>query len=100
VTVGGFLSGDILSFTNTSSTTFGNIAGADTSGTLTLTSSGATATLAQWTAALRSIAYSFSSGDPTGGGVHTSRAVSWTVNDGVAAAPAPPAPWPSPPRPF
>ena len=86
VTVGGFLSGDILSFTNTSSTTFGNIAGADTSGTLTLTSSGATATLAQWTAALRSIAYSFSSGDPTGGGVHTSRAVSWTVNDGVAAS--------------
>ena len=86
VSVGGYVAGDILSFTNTSVATFGNITGVYASGTLTLTSSGASATLAQWTTALTSIAYSFSSGDPTGGGVHTSRAISWTVSDGVAAS--------------
>ncbi|MGN6315471.1 DUF4347 domain-containing protein, partial [Trinickia sp.] len=50
---------DVLSFTNTSATTFGNISAAYNagSGILTLTSSGGTATLAQWQAALRAVTY-------------------------------------------
>src|SRR5262249_28247800 len=50
----GFLTGDVLAFTNTSSSTYGNIAANynAATGVLTLTSAGATATLAQWQAAL------------------------------------------------
>ncbi|MDO7845075.1 Ig-like domain repeat protein [Hymenobacter sp. M29] len=78
----GFVSGqDVLAFSNTSSATFGNIAGSYASGTgvLTLTSSGATATVAQWQAALRAITYNNTSTPPTG----TSRVVSFRVNDGT-----------------
>ena len=58
-------------------------------GVLTLVSSGATATLAQWQAALRSITYSFTAnGDPTGGGGDTTRTITWTVNDGTASSAA------------
>ena len=55
----GLLAGDVLAFTNTSSTTYGNIAASydATHGVLTLTSAGATATLAQWQAALDAVEY-------------------------------------------
>jgi hypothetical protein len=78
----GFQSGaDVLAFSNTSSATFGNIAGSYTAGTgvLTLTSSGRTATVAQWQAALRAVTYG-NTGTPAG----TSRVVSFRVNDNTA----------------
>ena len=65
---GNFHSGeDVLAFSNTNSTTFGNISASYNSGTgvLTLTSSGATATLAQWQAALRAVTTSIPPARPT-----------------------------------
>ncbi|GAB3572398.1 Ig-like domain-containing protein [Hymenobacter daeguensis] len=76
----GFQSGqDVLAFTNTGST-MGNIAGSYSAGVLTLTSSGATATLAQWQAALRAITYTNTASAPN----TTTRTVSFVVNDGAA----------------
>ncbi|OQS33721.1 hypothetical protein B0T39_20605 [Chromobacterium haemolyticum] len=79
---GNFHSGeDVLAFSNTSGSTFGNITASYNAGTgvLTLTSSGATATLAQWQAALRAVTYNDTAGSP-----NTSvRTVSFTVNDGT-----------------
>src|ERR1700722_8766834 len=86
ITVSGAITGDTLNFSNVNSTTEGNIAVAsDSNGVLKLTSSGSTATLAQWQTALASVTYSFtpSDGDPTNGGGDTSRTIDWTVNDGV-----------------
>src|SRR5262249_38275501 len=80
----GFLTGDVLAFTNTSSTTYGNITAIyNNAGVLTLTSAGATATLAQWQAALDAVRYSSTSNDPTNSGTDTSRTISWVVNDGT-----------------
>ncbi len=79
---GNFHSGeDVLAFTNTSSATFGNIVGSYNSGTgvLTLTSSGATATLAQWQAALQAVTYNDTSGTPN----TATRTISFVVNDGT-----------------
>ncbi|QSO50976.1 cadherin-like beta sandwich domain-containing protein [Alicyclobacillus curvatus] len=75
----GFHSGDILTFANPNPTTFGNIVGTYNSatGVLTMTSSGATATDAQWSNALSAV--SFSSSSQYGG----ARTVSFTVNDGT-----------------
>ncbi len=58
VTIGtGFASGDVLAFTN-NGTTMGNIAiGTNAGGVLTLVSSGNSATLTQWQAALRAVTY-------------------------------------------
>ena len=80
----GFLTGDTLNFVN-NGTTEGNIAGSyDTStGILTLTSSGATATVAQWQNTLHSVTFSSTSDNPTDFGVDTSRTISWTANDGA-----------------
>ena len=77
----GFLSGDILSFTNDGST-MGNITAIynSSTGVLTLTSSGATATLAQWQSALRSVTYHSTS--ETLSLTQTTRTVSWKINDG------------------
>ena len=81
ITVGSFLSGDLLNFS-----TQNGITGSYNSGTGVLTLSG-TASVANYQTALDSITYSFNpaNGDPTGGGSHTSRSISWVVNDGVAA---------------
>jgi len=79
---GNFISGqDILAFT-ANFTLFGSIAGSynSTTGVLTLTSSGSTATVAQWQAALRSIAYNNTAGSPN----TATRTISYTVNDGTA----------------
>ena len=80
--VGNFQSGqDVLAFSNDGGT-MGNIApnyNAST-GVLTLTSSGASATLPQWQSALRSVTYANSSDDPD----TSTRTVSFTVNDGSA----------------
>ncbi|KUM04440.1 hypothetical protein Cv017_14550, partial [Chromobacterium subtsugae] len=72
---------DTLAFSNTNSTTYGNISGSYNSGTgvLTLTSSGATATLAQWQAALRAVTYTDSAITPN----NATRTISFVVNDGT-----------------
>ncbi|MFY9089047.1 DUF4347 domain-containing protein [Arcobacter aquimarinus] len=82
VSIGGFVSGDRLNFTNDAST-MGNITASynSTTGVLTLTSAGQTATLSQWENALKSVSY-----DSTSEALSLSeqtRIVSWTVNDGV-----------------
>ncbi|MBB4041176.1 Ca2+-binding RTX toxin-like protein [Microvirga flocculans] len=78
--VGNFYPGqDVLAFIN-DGISMGNITAsydADT-GVLTLISAGATATLAQWQAALRSVTYTNSSDSP----VTAARVMSFTVNDG------------------
>ena len=70
---------DLLLFTNAPST-MGNISAsyATNTGILTLSSTGATATLAQWTAALRSVEYSNASDTPT----VTTRFITFALNDG------------------
>ncbi|MFC3197672.1 Ig-like domain-containing protein [Parapedobacter deserti] len=78
---GNFQAGeDVLGFTN-NGLTMGNIAGSYNAGigSLTLTSAGATATLVQWQAALRAVAYSNTSATPN----TAARTVSFTVSDGV-----------------
>jgi hypothetical protein len=75
----GLTSGDVLSFSNDGST-MGNITSSydSASGVLLLSSSGATATIAQWTTALKAVAFASSSDAPG-----TSRTISWVVNDGL-----------------
>ncbi|WPC40242.1 X2-like carbohydrate binding domain-containing protein [Clostridium sp. JS66] len=72
---------DVLGFTNNDSSKYGNISSSFTSsaGVLTLTSSGATASLAQWQAALQAVTYSDSSNDPN----TAARTVSFVANDGT-----------------
>jgi trimeric autotransporter adhesin len=79
---GNFQSGqDVLAFVN-DGLTMGNIAGSYASGTgiLTLTSSGATATLAQWAAALHAVTFDDTSDTPS----TANRTISFTVNDGIS----------------
>jgi len=87
ITSGSFQAGeDVLAFENDDST-MGNIDGSydEATGTLMLTSLGATATLAEWQAALRAVAYSNNSQHPN----TTTRTISFVVNDGTAdSAPA------------
>ncbi len=70
---------DVLIFANDGST-MGNISASYNagSGVLTLTSAGATATLAQWQAALRTVAYTNGSDTPN----EATRTISFVVNDG------------------
>ncbi|WP_225580461.1 DUF4347 domain-containing protein [Pseudomonas sp. PDM16] len=76
---GNFQSGDVLSFSNDDSS-MGNIVATYNAGTgvMTLTSAGATATLAQWQAALRSVTYSNGSDAPS----TANRTISFVANDG------------------
>ncbi|HWA38587.1 MAG TPA: DUF4347 domain-containing protein, partial [Burkholderiales bacterium] len=79
---GGFQSGqDVLSYTNNPGT-MGNIAGSydATTGVMTLSSAGNTATVAQWQAALRAVQYSNSSDNPS----TSARTVSFVINDSAA----------------
>lgn len=71
---------DVLAFTNSGG--MGNVTASfnAATGTLTLTSAGATASLAQWQAALRSVTYTNSSETPD----TSARTVSFVVNDGSA----------------
>ncbi len=79
VTLTTFVAGqDVLSFTNVAG--MGNIAATgNVGGVLTLTSAGASATKAEWQAALRAVKYSNSSDNPT----TTQRSVAFVVNDGT-----------------
>ena len=71
---------DVLAFTNNNAATFGNISAFYNVGTgvLTLTSAGASATMAQWQAALRAVTYSNSSEEPN----QATRTISFMVHDG------------------
>ncbi len=102
---GGFQAGqDVLGFSS-NPVTMGNVAGGynAASGVLSLSSAGATATLAQWQAALRSVTYDNANPAPSMG----IRAVSFDVSDGnsygpvatqnIAVNPAPSVPAPVPP---
>lgn len=80
VTIAAFQSGaDVLSFINDGSS-MGNIVATYNAGTgvMTLTSAGATATLAQWQAALRSVTYNNVSDAPS----TANRTISFVANDG------------------
>jgi len=75
--------GDTLNFINQNGITGSfNIS----SGVLTLTG---TASVPDYEEALESVTYSFSpsNGDPTGGGLHTSRVIDWNVDDGTTLSP-------------
>ncbi|WP_404380360.1 DUF4347 domain-containing protein [Caenispirillum salinarum] len=76
---------DVLAFTNTDAATMGNITASwnSTNGTLTLSSAGATATTAQWAAALAAVTYRNTNSD-VGTVTSTDRTVTVTVNDGTA----------------
>ncbi len=82
VLVGSFFTGDVLNFTNQ-----GGITGVYNTGTLALSG---VASVSAYQTALRSITYGFnpSNGDPTGGGSKTTRAISWSVNDGATVSDA------------
>ncbi|MDR3537742.1 MAG: DUF4347 domain-containing protein [Acetobacteraceae bacterium] len=77
----GFLAGDTLDFTDQNGIT-GTYHGG--TGVLNLTGS---ATIAQYQAALQSVAYSFA-GDPTNHLADNGRTISWTVTDGVGSSTA------------
>ena len=82
VTIANFVTGeDVLGFTNIAGS-MGNITGSYNSGSgvMSLTSSGGTATLTEWQAALRAVTYSNSSENPN----TTQRTISYVVNDGAA----------------
>ncbi|WP_143218430.1 Ig-like domain-containing protein, partial [Acidovorax sp. T1m] len=83
---GNFQSGqDMLGFTSNPAT-MGNVSASynSSTGVLTLSSAGATATLAQWQAALQSITYSNSSETPS----TSTRTISFVVNDGTDSSSA------------
>ncbi|HEY4097603.1 MAG TPA: hypothetical protein VGM33_18915 [Baekduia sp.] len=71
--------GDVLAFANDSSGGYGNITGSYAGGVLTLTSAGATATVAQWAAALSAVTFSTTVGAGSG-----HRTIAYKVNDGSA----------------
>ncbi len=82
---GSYASGqDVLAFSNSNSKTYGNISAAwdATTGKLTLTSSGATATTAQWMAVLTAVTYNNTAVTPTTG----TRTVAIQINDGQTAS--------------
>lgn len=84
VSIANFVAGeDVLSFINDGAT-MGNIVGAfnSSTGVLTLTSSGATATSAQWQAALWAVTYANTSDAPDS----SSRRVKFVLNDSLATS--------------
>lgn len=87
ITGNAHLNEDVLSYTNDSST-MGNIVGSYNSGTgvMTLTSSGATATVAQWQAALRAVTYTNTAMKPPPN--TAPRTLSIKVSDGVSVSEA------------
>jgi hypothetical protein len=75
-----YTSGDVLAFTNDSSTMGNIVAGTfdSSSGTLTLTSSGASALTSEWQSALAAVTFASSAGEG-----EATRTLTWTVSDGT-----------------
>ncbi len=83
VSIGGFVTGDTLNFTNQN-----GITGSYDSGTGVLSLTGS-ALVADYQMALRSITFSSASDNPTNFGADTGRTITWTANDGALnSAPA------------
>jgi len=72
---------DVLAFLNSNSTTFGNISSSydAVNGVLTLTSSGGSATLAQWQSALAAVTYADTAPTPSA----ATRTITFTIIDAV-----------------
>ncbi|WP_144146744.1 DUF4347 domain-containing protein [Paraburkholderia sp. BCC1884] len=72
---------DVLAFSNTNATLFGDISGSynAVTGTMLLSSSSGTATIAQWQAALRAVTYTDTAITPN----TANRTISFTVSDGT-----------------
>ncbi|MCM2485194.1 DUF4347 domain-containing protein [Burkholderia glumae] len=84
VTIGNFdANGDVLLFSNDGAT-MGNITAQYLAGTLTLSSAGGSATLAQWQSALRSIQFDDFALTPSG----AARTISFTISDGTKTSTA------------
>ena len=81
---GNFQSGeDVLAFVNNNAATFGNIqVDSYSGGVLSLSSPGATATLAQWQSALQAVTYADTSDNPDTG----TRIIDFVANDGSASS--------------
>ncbi|KVE33189.1 hypothetical protein WI93_24530 [Burkholderia vietnamiensis] len=75
---------DVLAFNNSNSALYGNISAVYANGTLTLTSSGSQATLAQWQNALRAVTYNSTAITPGA----LARTVSFAVSDGTKTSSA------------
>ncbi|TMH66875.1 MAG: hypothetical protein E6H57_12860, partial [Betaproteobacteria bacterium] len=75
VTIGNFVAGDTLTWTNA-----GTVTGVYNAGTGVLTLSG-TDTLANYQAVMRSVKFSSSSDDPTANNTQTTRTVTWAATD-------------------
>ena len=82
VSIAGFVSGDVLSADTTG---LPAITASYNAATGVLTVSGSD-TLADYQAVLGSITYSSTVSDPTAGGTHPTRTISWSVNDGAATS--------------
>jgi hypothetical protein len=80
---GGFVAGDVLSFTNQ-----GGLTGSYNAANHTLTIIGS-ASAAVYQAALRSVTFSSTSDDPTAGGSSATRTIAYSVADGNSTANAP-----------
>lgn len=78
VTLNNAQTGDSLAFINTSNATFGNISGSYSSGVLTLSSAGNTASAMNWQAALDAVTFDNNVGQPS----TTTRSISISVADG------------------
>jgi microcystin-dependent protein len=80
---GGYQAGDALAFTNADAAAFGNIAGSQAGNLMTLSSSGSTATIDQWQAALRAVSFIHTGDAPSA----TARVVTVAATtNGVAGA--------------
>ncbi|MCA8288290.1 DUF4347 domain-containing protein [Burkholderia vietnamiensis] len=75
---------DVLAFNNNSTALYGNISAVYANGTLTLTSSGSQATLAQWQNALRAVTYDSTAITPGA----LARTVSFAISDGTKTSTA------------
>ncbi|WP_447361625.1 DUF4347 domain-containing protein [Burkholderia vietnamiensis] len=75
---------DVLAFNNNSTALYGNISAVYANGTLTLTSSGNQATLAQWQNALRAVTYDSTAITPGA----LARTVSFAISDGTKTSTA------------
>ena len=89
VAIANAIGGDTLNFTPAIGADIGDItATSEDSGQQLLFTSSGSATVAEWDTALQSITYSFnpSDGDPSGGGLHPSRTIDWSITDNTTVS--------------
>ncbi|MEK6317162.1 MAG: DUF4347 domain-containing protein [Burkholderia gladioli] len=79
---GNYQATDVLAFNNNNPALYGDIQATYSNGVLTLSSSSATATLAQWQAALRAVTYTSTAITPS----NLSRTVTFGISDGTKSS--------------